>query len=231
MTTSKRSPEAGVGFGGRMRARRQCQHDGDGECDRARFHRESQSGRRDKRERDAVAIEIGDACFLLEAVMPATATRRCRARDRRGARRARYVAPSARAASATALNRRSPTSSASTPGASTATCSRMPCAVPGDRTEERESGDRSVARDDERLVLRVVPALREREDLDGPVDVRRDAERPHEQVASALRVLGLQRARSEREVAGHSLRSATRDRASQAPLPSSPRKGWGARAP
>ena len=80
----------------------------------------------------------------------------------------RYVAPSARAASATAVNEAVADIFGVDAGREHGDVQPHPVRRAGDRTEQRESGDRSVARDDERLVLRVVPAFGERENLDAP---------------------------------------------------------------
>jgi hypothetical protein len=73
----------------------------------------------------------------------------------------------------------------------------------GDDAEQRETGNGAVARDHERAMLLVMPAFREREYLEGAVDVGCDAERPHQEHARALRILGRERPRIESEVAGH----------------------------
>ena len=57
--------------------------------------------------------------------------------------------------------------------------SRARAACPGDRPEQREAGDGPVARDHHGAVLRIVPALGERQHLERAIDVRRDAQRPH----------------------------------------------------
>ena len=52
-------------------------------------------------------------------------------------------------------------------------------------------------------MLRIVPTFRERQHLERAVDVRRDAQRAHQQHARSLGVFGEERAGIEREVAGH----------------------------